>query len=69
LNGEALKVSVTDGMFSGIAQVGTLIDRLPLVVPSIVLFEGPRFSARNWELYDPDVITSTSVRVPVGALK
>jgi hypothetical protein len=37
--GEALKVSVTAGMVTGIAPLGTLIDKLPLVVPSIVLLD------------------------------
>ena len=68
-NGEALKVSVTDGIVTGIAPLGTLIDRLPLVVPLIVVLEGPRFSASNWVLYEPDVTTSTSVSVPIVELK
>src|SRR5690349_5630678 len=56
-------------MVTGIAPVGTLIARLPLVVPAIVLLEGPRFSAENSELNEPDVTTSTSVRVPIVELK
>jgi hypothetical protein len=35
----AWKVSLTEGMVTGIAPLGTLIDKLPLVVPSIVLLE------------------------------
>ena len=64
-NGEALKLSVTDGIVKGIAPLGTLIDRLALVVPSIVVLEEPRFSAANWVLNEPDVTTSTSVSVPI----
>ncbi len=40
-----MKVSVTEGMVTGIAPLGALIDKLPLVVPVIVLLEFPRFSA------------------------
>jgi hypothetical protein len=46
-NGAALNVSPTEGMTSGIGPLGTLIDRLALVEPAIVLPEFPRFSARN----------------------
>ncbi len=60
---------MTDGAVTGIAPVGTLIDRLPLVVPSIVLLDEPRFSARNWVLNEPDVTRSTSVKVPIVELK
>ena len=38
-NAEALKDSLTEGMVTAIAPDGTLIDRLPLVVPVIVLLE------------------------------
>ena len=40
-NADALKDSVTEGMFTGIAPVGTLTDRLALVVPVIVLAVEP----------------------------
>ena len=68
-NGEALKLSVTVGIVKGIAPLGTLIDRLAVVVPSIVVLEEPRFSAENWVLNEPDVTTSTSVSVPIVELK
>ena len=68
-NGEALNVSVTDGTVTGITPVGTLIARLALVVPSIVVLDGPRFSAWNSEVYEPDVTRSTSVKVPIVELK
>src|SRR5262245_62761204 len=56
-------------MVTGIAPLGRLIDKLPLVVPSIVLLECPRFSAENSDWNDPDVTRSTSVKVPIGGLK
>jgi hypothetical protein len=62
---EAWKISVTDGMVTGIAPIGRLIDKLPLVVPSIVLLECPRFSAENSDWNDPDVTRSTSVNIPI----
>jgi hypothetical protein len=66
---EALKDSVTGGMATGMLLVGTLIDSFPLVVPVIVRPEFARFSAENWVLNDPDVTTSTSVKVPIVAPK
>jgi hypothetical protein len=67
--GAALKVSVTEGMVTGIDPLGTLIDRLAPVVPAIVLLEFPRFSAENWVWNDPEVTRSTSVNVPIVELK
>ena len=46
-----------------------MIDKLPLVVPLIMLVVGARFSAENSEWNDPDVTTSTSVKVPIVAAK
>src|SRR5947207_2908791 len=68
-NGAALKVSVTEGMVTGTAPLGTLIDKLALVVPVIVLPDCVRFSAENSHWNDPDVTRSTSVKVPIVALK
>jgi hypothetical protein len=66
---EALKVSVTGGIVTGIAPLGRLIDKWPLVVPSIVLLECARFSAENSDWNVPDVTRSTSVKVPIVGLK
>jgi hypothetical protein len=67
--GAALKVSVTEGIVSGIAPLGTVIDKLAPVVPTIVLLEFPRFSAENRVWNDPEVTRSTSVNVPSVELK
>jgi hypothetical protein len=48
--GAALKLSAIGGIVIGIAPLGTLIDRLAVVVPVIVPLEAPRFSAWNSEL-------------------
>ena len=66
---EALNDSVTEGMVTGTAPVGTLIARFPPVVPVIVPLEDPRFSAENRDWNDPDVTRSTSVKVPIVELK
>jgi hypothetical protein len=65
----ASKLSVTAGMVTEIAPDGTLIDRFPVVVPVTVLLELPRFSAWNPVVNDPEVTTSTSVKVPIVELK
>src|SRR5262245_52431483 len=56
-------------MVTGIAPLGALIAKLPLVVPSMVLLDVPRFSAENSDWNDPDVTRSTSVNVPIVGLK
>jgi hypothetical protein len=66
---DAWKVSVTEGIVTGMAPLGTWIDKLALVVPAIVLLEFPRFSAKNSDWNDPEVTRSTSVSVPIVELK
>src|SRR5262249_31795407 len=57
------------GTSTGIEPVGRLIERSAEVVPVIVRAEFARFAAENWVWKDPDVTMSTSVSVPIVALK
>jgi hypothetical protein len=66
---ERLTDWVTEGMTTGTAPVGTLIDSLAEVVAWSVWPVDAALSAENCEVNDPEVTTSTSVKVPIVALK